>query len=43
MQEYGWLHQFESFEETERIITAWIDRYNTERQRSALEYLTLRA
>ncbi|MGH7433216.1 MAG: IS3 family transposase [Candidatus Methylomirabilales bacterium] len=42
-QECVWLHHFESFEEAERIITAWIDRYNTDRQHSALGYLTPRA
>jgi putative transposase len=38
-----WLHHFESFEEAERIIMDWITRYNTERQHSALGYLTPRA
>ncbi|MCI0409229.1 MAG: IS3 family transposase, partial [Acidobacteria bacterium] len=28
-QECVWLHHFESFEEAERIIMAWIERYNT--------------
>lgn len=37
------LHHFATLEEAERIITAWIERYNTERQHSALEYLTPRA
>jgi putative transposase len=39
-QKCVWLHHFESFEEAERTTTAWIDRYNTERQHSALGYLT---
>jgi putative transposase len=42
-QECVWLHHFESFEEAERIIMDWIARYNTERQHSALGYLTPRA
>ena len=42
-QECVWLHHFESFEEAERVILAWIDRYNTERQHPALGYLTPRA
>ncbi len=33
-QECVWLHHFQSFEEAERIITAWIDRYNTEQPHS---------
>lgn len=37
------MHHFESFEEAERVILAWIDRYNTARQHSALGYLTPRA
>lgn len=39
-QECVWLHHFETFAEAERIIVAWIDRYNTERQHSALGYLS---
>ena len=35
-QECVWLHHFESFEEAERIIMAWIERYNSERQHSVL-------
>ena len=42
-QECVWLHHFESFEEAERIIMAWIERYNSERQQSALGYVTPRA
>ena len=42
-QECVWLHHFESFEQAEQVIMAWIDRYNTERQHSALGYLTPRA
>jgi putative transposase len=42
-QECVWLHQFESFEAAEPVILAWIDRYNTERQHSALGYLSPRA
>jgi transposase InsO family protein len=38
-----WLLQFESFEAAEPVILAWIDRYNTERQHSALGYLSPRA
>jgi putative transposase len=41
-QECVWLHHFESFEEAEQVIAAWIDRYNTERHHSALGYLTPR-
>ena len=42
-QECVWLHHFESFEQAEQVIMAWIDRYNTARQHSALGYLTPRA
>ncbi len=42
-QECVWLHQFESFEAAEPVILAWIDRYNTARQHSALGYLSPRA
>jgi hypothetical protein len=35
-------HHVQSFEEADRIITAWIARYNTERQHSALGYLSPR-
>jgi putative transposase len=42
-QECVWLHHFESFEQAERVIVAWIAHYNTERQHSALGYLTPRA
>lgn len=41
-QECVWLHHFESFEQAESIIMAWIDRYNTTRQHSALGSLTPR-
>jgi putative transposase len=42
-QECVWLHRFESFEEAERVILPWIEHYNTERQHSALGYLSPRA
>jgi putative transposase len=42
-QECVWLHRFASFEEAERVILPWIDHYNTERQHSALGYLSPRA
>ena len=42
-QECVWLHHFESFEAAEQVIMAWIERYNSERQHSALGYVTPRA
>ena len=42
-QECVWLHHFESFEEAERIIMTWIERYNSGRQHSVLGYVTPRA
>jgi putative transposase len=42
-QECTWLHHFESFEAAERIILAWLEHYNNERQHSALGYLSPRA
>jgi len=41
-QECVWLHHFEFFEQAERVIMTWIERYNSGRQHSALGYLTLR-
>jgi putative transposase len=40
-QECIWLHQFESCEEAEQILLAWIEHYNIGRQHSALGYLDL--
>ena len=42
-QECVWLHHFASFEQAKPVIMAWIARYNTEQQHSALGYLTPRA
>jgi putative transposase len=42
-QECVWLHQFESFAAAEKVILAWIERYNTERQHSALGYVSPQA
>lgn len=41
-QECVWLHRFESFEQAERIIPAWIEYYNQERLHSSLGYMTPR-
>lgn len=41
-QECVWLHRFESFEQAERVISAWIEYYNQERLHSSLGYMTPR-
>ena len=35
-----WLHNFESFEQAEKIISQWIDNYNKKRLHSSLGYKT---
>jgi putative transposase len=37
-EECIWQHNFTSFAEAKRVITAWIDWYNTERPHQALGY-----
>ena len=39
-QECVWLHNFESFEQAEKIISQWIDNYNNNRLHSSLGYKT---
>ena len=39
-QECVWLHNFESFEQAEKIISQWIDNYNKNRLHSSLGYKT---
>jgi len=35
-----WQHRFATLEEATTVISAWIQRYNTERPHSSLGYLT---
>lgn len=42
-EECIWQHRFESFEEAERVITAWIKYYNEERMHSRLGYKSPKA
>ncbi len=39
-EECVWQHQFESFDEAERVISQWIRFYNEQKPHSALGYLT---
>lgn len=39
-EECVWLHRFESIEQAEKAIGAWIEKYNTQRPHEALGWLT---
>jgi putative transposase len=41
-QECVWLHRFETRDHAFRVVADWLDRYDTDRPRSALGYLTPR-
>jgi putative transposase len=41
-EECVWQYRFKSFEEARRIVSKWIERYNTERLRQSIGYLSPR-
>ncbi|MHB8462035.1 MAG: transposase [Vulcanimicrobiaceae bacterium] len=42
-RECVWQHRFKKLDEVVRVVSAWIERYNTRRPHSSLGYLTPQA